>query len=178
MKLIFLIITFLNSYAALAVEEVPVISRLELVGVIVDQNDPLKKSVLVIRDRRLQKTYTILAKDTIPNTEYEVKSIARNHIIVGEGDQVVQINQKEREDDSSIGETNVLDSLDSDAVISKSNLAWEKLEERAKKQNLEIFRKSKKTVKVGEDEESSEDSDDDFEEDDGQESVEDDYREY
>ena len=133
------------------VEEVKVMPRLKLVGVILDQSEPLKNTVLVIKDVVRSQTYTILGSKTIPHTSFKLSGIGRNYILVSDGYKTMQINQVVQ--DTSMAaiavEPNSLDELDSDAIIARSNLAWKRLEEKAKEKNIQLFERMKPKGLIG-----------------------------
>ncbi|SMF40713.1 hypothetical protein [Pseudobacteriovorax antillogorgiicola] len=120
----------------------PTLPGLKLVGLIVDQNQPLERSVLVLRDQRERKTYTLYGADYIPNTNLRLVELGRNFIVVSDGSQDFQITQLEgpAEDTNVAVSPNTLDDIEPDEILVKTNLAWERLEDKAKRKPLDIFK--------------------------------------
>ncbi len=113
---------------------------LKLVGVIVHDQNILEKSILVIKDMRNQKTLTIVGQATIPGTSFVFKGLFRDHIMVSNGIESRRINYIEKQNyKETIAEVNQLDQLDADAIVAKTNLTWEKLEQRAETLGLDIL---------------------------------------
>ena len=175
MRHLILIIGFVVSFGGYGVEKVPVLPSLKLVGVIVDQNSPLDKTILVIKDLRQMRTYTIRGKDIIPNSNFKLVQLGRNFILVSDGQKVFQVNQQEPQTRSAerYSEPSSVEDMDPDAIIARSNLAWERLEQKAKEKNLELFKdrlsKQVREEEVTEDENCEEDGCSDDPEEEGEE---------
>ena len=123
------------------VEQVPVLTHLKLVGLIFNQIKPLESSILVIRDQRLQRSYTIQGRQPIPETSYRLSQFGRNFILVTDGNKVFQINRMEQNQfKESVSESNTLDELESDAIIARSKLVWERLEGKAEEKGMTLFK--------------------------------------
>ena len=145
MKIIFFLLLGMGLYKTVMAKEEQMISNLRLVGVIVDNQNVLEKSILVLKDISSNRTITIMGQAPILSSDYVFKGLFRDHILVGNGHQRKRINYIERQNNSgTIADVNSLDQLDASSIVARTNLAWEKLEQQAERLGLEMLKASEK----------------------------------
>lgn len=109
-----------------------------------DYQSPLDKSILVLKNIHENMTFTVVGQAKIPGSDYVFKGSFRNHILIGDDKNTFRVDYVPRpKQKESPPESLPVDELDANAIIAKTNLAWEKLEARAESLGLDMLKSYK-----------------------------------
>ena len=112
-----------------------------LVGVITNQQDPLGKSIIVIKDQAADRSVTLAGGDPLPGSTFYLKSIHRHYLVYSDGTvdrKLVKTENPPRLSEVESTPRPVQAQISEEKLREETELIWERLRKRSNGQGLRV----------------------------------------